>query len=36
MKAEEGKRWRTDEHETVAEYQKLFKDLVLVSELIGD
>ncbi len=30
----EGKRWRTTEHETHAEYQSLIKDLVLVSELI--
>jgi catechol O-methyltransferase len=35
MQAEEGKTWRTNEHETFAEYQKLIKDLVLVSELLA-
>ena len=35
MRSEEGKTWRTKEHDTVAEYQKLFKDLVLVSERLA-
>jgi catechol O-methyltransferase len=35
MTAEEGKRWRTAEHETHAEYQTLLKDLVLESEYLG-
>ncbi len=34
MKQNEGTLWRTIEHETHAEYQSMFKDLVLVSELI--
>jgi catechol O-methyltransferase len=36
MKAEEGKRWRTIEHETHVEYQSLIKDLVLESEYLGE
>lgn len=35
MNENEGKRWRTTEHETHVEYQSLLKDLVLVSELIA-
>jgi catechol O-methyltransferase len=34
MTANEGKRWKTVEHETHLEYQSVFKDLVLVSELL--
>lgn len=34
MREQEGKRWRTTEHETHAEYQTVIKDLVLVSELL--
>ena len=34
MTAEEGKRWRTRTHETHAEYQTLFKDIVLESTLL--
>lgn len=35
MRAEEGRTWRTVEHETHAEYQSLLKDLVLESEYVG-
>ena len=35
MKAEQGKTWRTTEHEAHAEYQTLLKDLVLESEYLG-
>lgn len=35
MKQQEGKRWRTVEHQTHAEYQSLVKDLVLESEYLG-
>ena len=35
MKEQEGKRWRTLEHETHVEYQTLLKDLVLESEYLG-
>ena len=35
MRAEEGRAWRTSEHETHAEYQSLLKDLVLESEYLG-
>jgi catechol O-methyltransferase len=35
MKAEEGRTWRTVEHETHVEYQSLIKDLVLESEYLG-
>ncbi|MDX6580984.1 MAG: catechol O-methyltransferase [Solirubrobacterales bacterium] len=35
MRAEEGKSWRTTEHETHVEYQSLLKDLVLESEYLG-
>jgi catechol O-methyltransferase len=35
MKENEGKTWRTNEHETHVEYQSMIKDLVLVSELVG-
>ena len=35
MKEQQGKLWQTDEHATHAEYQKLFKDIVLVSEYLG-
>jgi catechol O-methyltransferase len=34
MKAEEGRTWRTVEHETHVEYQSLLKDLVLESEYL--
>jgi catechol O-methyltransferase len=35
MKAEEGRTWRTVEHETHVEYQSLIRDLVLESEYLG-
>ena len=35
MTEQEGKSWRTTEHETHAEYQTLIKDLVLESEYLG-
>jgi catechol O-methyltransferase len=35
MQQNEGKLWRTDEHETHVEYQSVIKDLVLVSEYLG-
>jgi catechol O-methyltransferase len=35
MVENEGKRWRTTEHETHVEYQTVIKDLVLVSEYLG-
>jgi catechol O-methyltransferase len=35
MQAEEGKSWRTTEHDTHVEYQSLLKDLVLESEYLG-
>ena len=35
MKANEGKAWRTTEHETHLEYQSLLRDLVLESEYLG-
>jgi catechol O-methyltransferase len=35
MQSQEGKDWRTVEHETHVEYQTLIKDLVLESEYIG-
>ena len=35
MRAEEGRSWRTTEHQTHAEYQTLLKDLVLESEYLG-
>jgi catechol O-methyltransferase len=35
MQAEEGRSWRTSEHETHVEYQSLLKDLVLESEYLG-
>jgi catechol O-methyltransferase len=35
MRAEEGKSWRTTEHDTHVEYQSLLKDLVLESEYLG-
>jgi catechol O-methyltransferase len=35
MKAQEGKRWRTIAHQTHAEYQTFFKDIVLESTLLG-
>jgi catechol O-methyltransferase len=35
MKAEEGHRWHTVEHETHVEYQSLLKDLVLESDYLG-
>ncbi len=35
MEAEEGTQWRTIEHPTHVEYQTLLKDLVLVSEYLG-
>jgi catechol O-methyltransferase len=36
MQAEEGKTWRTIEHDTHLEYQSLLKDLVLESEYLGE
>jgi catechol O-methyltransferase len=35
LQAEEGKTWRTIEHDTHVEYQSLLKDLVLESEYLG-
>ena len=35
MQENEGKLWRTKEHETHAEYQTMIKDLVLVSEYLA-
>ena len=35
MQAEEGRSWRTTEHETHVEYQTLLKDLVLESEFLA-
>ena len=35
MRVEDGKTWRTIEHETHVEYQSLMKDLVLESEYLG-
>lgn len=35
MEEQEGRTWRTSEHETHAEYQTMIKDLVLESEYIG-
>ena len=35
MHENEGKRWRSKEHETHAEYQTVIKDIVLVSEYLG-
>jgi catechol O-methyltransferase len=35
MQTEEGRTWRTSEHETHLEYQSLLKDLVLESEYLG-
>jgi len=35
MKAEEGRRWHTVEHDTHVEYQSLLKDLVLESDYLG-
>ena len=35
MRTEEGRAWRTSEHETHVEYQSLLKDLVLESEYLG-
>ncbi len=35
LEAEEGKSWRTLEHDTHVEYQSLLKDLVLESEYLG-
>jgi catechol O-methyltransferase len=35
MQAEQGRGWRTIEHQTHAEYQSLLKDLVLESEYLG-
>lgn len=35
MKEQQGKRWRTVEHESHVEYQTLVKDLVLESEYLG-
>jgi catechol O-methyltransferase len=36
LTAQEGKAWRTIEHDTHAEYQTLIKDLVLESEYLGN
>jgi catechol O-methyltransferase len=35
MRTEEGRSWRTTEHDTHVEYQSLLKDLVLESEYLG-
>ena len=35
MSREEGRTWRTTEHDTHVEYQSLIKDLVLASEYLG-
>ena len=35
MQTEEGRSWRTSEHETHVEYQSLLRDLVLESEYLG-
>ncbi len=35
MTAQQGRTWRTTEHETHLEYQSLLKDLVLESEYLG-
>jgi catechol O-methyltransferase len=35
MQTEEGRGWRTSEHETHVEYQSLLRDLVLESEYLG-
>jgi catechol O-methyltransferase len=35
MRGEEGRTWRTTEHDTHVEYQSLLKDLVLESEYLG-
>jgi catechol O-methyltransferase len=35
MQEQEGKAWRTTQHETHVEYQSLIKDLVLESEYLG-
>jgi catechol O-methyltransferase len=36
MQTNEGTLWRTVEHETHVEYQSVIKDLVLVSEYLGE
>ena len=36
LEAEQGKSWRTIEHDTHVEYQSLLKDLVLESEYLGE
>ncbi len=36
MRSEEGRRWRTIEHRTHVEYQRLVRDLVLESTYVGD
>src|SRR5262249_24121558 len=36
LQAEEGRTWRTVEHDTHVEYQSLLKDLVLESEYLGE
>ena len=36
LKAQEGKSWRTVEHDTHVEYQSLLKDLVLESQYLGE
>jgi catechol O-methyltransferase len=35
MRAQEGKAWRSVEHDTHAEYQTPWKDIVLESEYVG-
>ena len=35
MRAQEGKTWRSVEHETHVEYQSVIKDMVLVSTYLG-
>jgi catechol O-methyltransferase len=36
LKAQDGRTWRTIEHDTHLEYQSLLKDLVLESEYLGE
>jgi catechol O-methyltransferase len=35
MRQQQGKQWRTAEHETKVEYQSLLTDLVLESDYLG-
>src|SRR6202011_4252692 len=36
MRAQDGKAWRSIEHDTHAEYQTFLRDIVLESEYVGD